>query len=227
MQLIFETARGFLFAILLTRKGTIQNIENTLLAIKWDSYLEQHVKKCILGSGDALTERDLDISMIYHIIRKAFILKTYEIPTNGYGKEPSAYDLRLGDDIERCRLLRNNLCHNTSASMSENDFKVMGKDLKDILHRWSNETGMKFVEEVDRVVNRNFTIKEVNETVDTFITDVQEAAELGLCDEAEETMKNIQIMVRFRQSVKHPCRVNMKNAICLTRNVNTYTLLKK
>ena len=203
VRLIFETARGFLFAILLARTetGTVQDIAKILQALKWDDNLEKHVKTCILDSGDELTEGDLDISMIYHVIRKAYILKTEEKPTKGYGKEPGARDMLLGDDIERCRLQRNKLCHSTSASMSENEFKNMEKDMKDIFHRWSNETGMKFVKQVNRIVESSLTIKDVNEIVERFITDVQEAAELGICDKAEETMKNIQAMVRFRQSL--------------------------
>ena len=196
VHLIFETIRRFLFEILLSRKGTIKDIEITLRAKTWDIALEKHIKGCILGSGEELKERDFDINIIYHIIRNAKILDPCDEPTKGYGNEPSAYDLRLGDDIERCRLLRNKLCHSTSASMTENDFITMVTEVKDILHRWSNEIkdGIEFVREADRIVNSSFTIKDVNMTVSKFITDIKNAAQLGTCEKTE-IMQSIQIMV--------------------------------
>ena len=213
VQLIFETARGFLFSILLARKGTIQDVVNTLQVIKWDANLEKHIKTCILRSGNELTEQDLDVSMIYHVIRNAKVLETLEQPTKKYGKEPGPSDLRLGDDIERCRIQRNRLCHSTSASMSENEFKDIEKILKDIFHRWSNERGigMKFLEEVDRVVNSNLTITELKDTLDRFFTAVKVEAELekrlapfwkvNKNRTKKKKMKNIQTMVSFSQSV--------------------------
>ena len=196
VHLIFETVRRFLFEILLSRKGTIKDIEITLMTKTWNVALEKHIKGCILGSGEKLTERDFDINIIYYIIRNAKILDPCDEPTKGYGKEPSAYDVRLGDDIERCRLLRNKLCHSTAASMTENDFITMVKEVKDILHRWYNEIkgGMELVREAEKVANSSFTIRDVNVTVKKFITDIKFAAQLGTCEKTE-IMQSIQIMV--------------------------------
>ena len=179
VQLLFEPVRGFLFHVLYSRKGTMKEIEKTLGALLQGKKLESqenHVRKCLLGQlkpGEELNEDDFDNSLIYNIIRNAYILDASDVPTKGYGKEPEPADQSLGDDVERCRILRNKLCHKASASMTKRDFDGMVKDVKDILHRWSNETGTKFLDEVDKVVNSDLTLKEVNEAVDKFIADVK------------------------------------------------------
>ena len=99
-----------------------------------------------------------------------------ETPSKGWGAEViDATDMRLGDDIERIRILRNKLCHTPMAVMTQTDFTSVVKEMKDIMHRWSNETGMSFVSDIDKVVNNTFTITELNKIVNNFITETQRA----------------------------------------------------
>ena len=87
------------------------------------------LETCMLGQlkpGEELNKDDFDNSLIYNIIRNAYILDPSDVPTKGYGKEPEPTDQRLGDDVERCRILRNKLCHKAYASMTKRDFDRHG-----------------------------------------------------------------------------------------------------
>ena len=209
VQLLFEPVRGFLFHVLYSRKmkdmNAIKTTLEVLLRVKKLGTLENHVRNCMLqqlSPGDQLTEDDFDNSLIYIVIRNANILSASEAPSLGYGKEPQPTHQRLGDDVERCRIFRNKLCHKVSASMTKSDFDGMVKDVKDILQRWSNETGTQFLDTVDKVVKSNITIREVNEAVDKFIADVKGMPGSEKCDE-EKIKQNALYMVCSKGNVQN------------------------
>ena len=191
VQLVFETGRHFLFDILLLRKGSIEAITITLRIIQWEKHLQKHVKICLLGSGRQLSVNDFDITMIYAVIKKGHILGHKEVPTKGFGIEPEPSALSLGDDIERLRILRNKLCHSPFACMTQREFDVMKKDVKDIMHRWSNETGMGFLDRVDKVVDTSLSNTEVINIVDKFIKDVKQASAQGACTTSVMHIRNM------------------------------------
>ena len=97
------------------------------------------------------------------MIRNGNILDAYEYPSKGWGKEPDAHAMRVGDDIERIQHLRSKLCHSTFADMTESDFNSFTKDAKDVMHRHSDETGMTLLSDVDTVVNTVLSAAQVYE----------------------------------------------------------------
>ena len=155
--------------------------------------MKTHVNDCLLESGRNITEDDFDTSMLYFMLRNGHILDVNENPTRGWGNEPGVYDMSVGDDIERVKLLRNKLCHSSSAAMTERDFNSFIKDAKDILHRHSNETGMALVSDVDEVVNTSLTVAKVNEIREQLIAEIKRTSDE---DTHEETVQ-IQAMVIF------------------------------
>ena len=201
VQIVFEIGRSFLFKILIIRKRTMEELTITLGAVKLDGQLKNHVQRCILKAARKVTPDDFDMSIVYAVLRKGQILDGKETPSKGWGKEPiEANAIRLGDDVERLRILRNKLCHGPLASMTLGDFDAIVKEVKDVAHRWSSEIGMKFLSDIDRVVNNGLTISDVNKTVDKFITEIKRAAAQGTCEMSE---MNIQTMVTFKTFLFH------------------------
>ena len=148
VQIVFEIGRQFLFQILLSKKGTMEAIRMLILAIRWEREDRRKVH-VILESGRAITADDFDISMLYHIIRKGKILDRPEVPRLGWGREPEAHSVCLGDDIERLQKFKVQLTHSGTASMEQNDFDLLVSEVKQILHRWYSMCGTLYVD-VDR-----------------------------------------------------------------------------
>lgn len=74
-----------------------------------------------------------DVTLLYTLIRN---LCSLPCPAQGWGKDPKTTDIQISDDIERLRLFRNNyFAHATSAEISENDFKNIWSDLKQVIKR--------------------------------------------------------------------------------------------
>ena len=176
VQIIFDIGRKFLFTLLLLRKGTIEAVKITLGVLSWTGRMKSHIQDC-LNSGRNLTEGDFDTSMLYFMMRHGQILDSGEIPSKGWGKKPDPDALRLGDDIERIRLLRNKLYDSHSAAMTEGDFNFFTKEAKDILHRWSNKTGMALLSDVDVVVNTSLTVAKINQIRENFSTEMERISE--------------------------------------------------
>ena len=192
LKIVFEIGRTFLIKILLLKTSTLVNVTDTLKRIKWKGRLQWHVDHCILKPGRKITEDDFDLSMVYNIFRKGNILDSEtEFPTKNWGREPiDARAMRLGDDIERLRILRNKLCHSPIASMNQTDFDLLVTDVKFILRRWSNDTGMGFPD-VERVVDNRLSISEINKIMDTFISDMKLAAAQGTYEVGELHIQNM------------------------------------
>lgn len=56
-------------------------------------------------------------------------------PSQNWGIEPRAPDTKIGDDIERLRLSRNNILHSTSTRMPDGDFEALWMYLKSPIQR--------------------------------------------------------------------------------------------
>ena len=180
IQIILEIGRTFLFRLILQKK-TIDDLKVTLwaVAVKWEGQLQTHVQHCLLRHDRNLTSDDFDTSLSYNILRNGCILDDTEKPTKGWGKEPGPRAMTIGDDIERIRLLRNKLCHSPFAAMTQYDFELFTKEAKDIMHRWSNETGMDLVSAIDDVVTSRLTVDQVTALQERLIEDAQCAVAQG------------------------------------------------
>eukprot|EP00105_Crassostrea_gigas_P015053 XP_011431932.1 PREDICTED: uncharacterized protein LOC105331445 isoform X4 [Crassostrea gigas] len=90
---------------------------------------------------------DFDVTLLYTLIRNlssASLNPTSLNPTKGWGKVPDSSHMRIGDDIERLRLMRNKFAHANSAGIPEAEFQVLWNDLKSVIPRiqtFMNSTG--------------------------------------------------------------------------------------
>lgn len=74
-----------------------------------------------------------DVTLLYTLIRN--LCPSLE-PTKGWGIEPDARDTKIGDDIERLRLLRNNcFAHAYSAKIPDDEFEDLLKNVKSVIQR--------------------------------------------------------------------------------------------
>lgn len=74
-----------------------------------------------------------DVTLLYTLIRN---LCPSLKPTQGWGLEPNDTDTKIGDDIERLRLLRNNIyAHADSTEISDGDFNNLWNDLQSVIQR--------------------------------------------------------------------------------------------
>lgn len=70
--------------------------------------------------------------LLYTLIRNLCPSLT---PTQGWGNEPMDTDTEIGDDIERLRLFRNSYAHGEFTEISDNEFRTLWIDIKDVSER--------------------------------------------------------------------------------------------
>lgn len=73
-----------------------------------------------------------DVTLLYKLIRN---LCPSLMPTQGWNVEPLNTDIRIGDDIERLRLFRNNCVHGSSTKILDSDFEDLWKNLESVTLR--------------------------------------------------------------------------------------------
>ena len=79
---------------------------------------------------------ECDITLIYSLLRNLTPTSTSVCPTAGWGKQVSAGDMALGDDIERIRELRNTMYgHVATTSLPDSMYNHHMQVLYDICHR--------------------------------------------------------------------------------------------
>lgn len=81
---------------------------------------------------------DFDVTLLYTLIRNlcaASLNPTSLNPTRGWGKVPDSSHMRIGDDIERLRLMRNKFAHANSAGIPDAEFQALWNDLKLVFQR--------------------------------------------------------------------------------------------
>lgn len=90
-------------------------------------------KKCCLKSSKVPDYSKFDVPLLYKLIRN--LCSTLE-PRNKWGSNPTKYDLCIGDDIERIRVIRNAyFAHTESAEISDDDFKKLWHNAKCVINR--------------------------------------------------------------------------------------------
>ncbi|XP_062593388.1 uncharacterized protein LOC134254867 [Saccostrea cucullata] len=107
--------------------------------------------------------KNFDISLIYMLIRN--ICSMIPKPTKGKwgGKNmPAAGEMRLGDDVERIRIIRNSLtAHVSSASTSQTEFDDTWLMMTHICQRLEKFTGKKYLDDLNSI--QKLTLKEEEE----------------------------------------------------------------
>lgn len=101
--------------------------------------------------------RKFDVTLLYTLIRN---LCPSVKPTKGWGTQPDDADIQIGDDIERLRLFRNNYYgHASSATISDDDFTKMWKDLKSVINRIQStkKCSVDYEDELIKIERAKFT----------------------------------------------------------------------
>lgn len=73
-----------------------------------------------------------DATLLYTLIRNLCPSLT---PTQGWGNEPMDTDTEIGDDIGRLRLFRNSYAHGEFTEISDNEFRTLWINIKDVSER--------------------------------------------------------------------------------------------
>lgn len=88
---------------------------------------------CDIPPPDVPDYDAFDVTLLYTLIRN---LCPSLKPTKGWGIEPDARDTKIGDDIERLRVLRNNcFAHARSAKIPDDEFEDLLKNVKSVFQR--------------------------------------------------------------------------------------------
>lgn len=95
------------------------------------------LKICFLSPPDLPNYNQFDVTLLYTLIRN---LCPSLSPTLGWGKKPRTTDIRIGDDIERLRLFRNNYAHTNSTEIPDDEFENLWKNLKSVIQRCQSFT---------------------------------------------------------------------------------------
>ncbi|XP_062576275.1 uncharacterized protein LOC134238178 [Saccostrea cucullata] len=87
------------------------------------------------ASGSAVESSLFDVPIMYKLLRN--FGNNVPPPTNGWGKEPNVGQKNQGDDIERIRKYRNQLCHNqfNTQNMDDDDFVFYREELTQAILR--------------------------------------------------------------------------------------------
>lgn len=115
------------------------------------------LKLCFLPPPLIPDYSKFDVTLLYMLIRNLCPSLT---PTRGWGLEPNALHITIGDDIERLRLFRNNFAHGESTEIPDYEFRALWTNIKDVSQRihtytipWSHYN---YKEELSRIESLKF-----------------------------------------------------------------------
>ncbi|XP_061169576.1 uncharacterized protein LOC133178940 [Saccostrea echinata] len=106
----------------------------------------------LLGNAKNVGFKDFDISLLYKLLRS--ICTRIQKPTNGWGGNtmPAEGDTTVGDDIERIRLIRNNLFgHVSSASTSLTTFNNYWTIISEVCRRLQTCTAKNYLDALNNI----------------------------------------------------------------------------
>ena len=93
-----------------------------------------------------------DITLLYTLLRN--LCTGITKPTNGWGKDtmPQNHEMTIGDDIERIRLVKNNLqSHIATTDIDDSDFEDLWKVLRDLCSRFDQQYSKTYTDELDKL----------------------------------------------------------------------------
>lgn len=132
-----------ILTIFIQPTGLDQAIQNCdpLLKGKYKLNPDQ-MNTCCYNSRNYPDYSNFDITLLYKLIRN--LCPSLE-PTKKWGNKPDCKQLKVGDDIERIRYLRNSeiAAHSASAEISDDKFKVLWSYVKCIIQRCQQYTTSK------------------------------------------------------------------------------------
>ncbi|KAK3083934.1 hypothetical protein FSP39_005610 [Pinctada imbricata] len=108
--------------------------------------------------------QNFDISLLYVLLRNVCtclgVPQTSDLapPTKGWGKDPTATDINMSDDIERIRILRNEIYgHLPQASIPSLEFNDVWRKLQDISQRMQAITGSDYPGKLGNILSMQLT----------------------------------------------------------------------
>ncbi|KAK3088865.1 hypothetical protein FSP39_024757 [Pinctada imbricata] len=96
-------------------------------------------QKLLISQAHVAGYKDFDITLCYTLLRNVKVpnKSRFPAPTRGWGNQPLATDTTLSDDIERLRILRNEMfCHLPHPSIPIVQFTEIWTQLADICSRF-------------------------------------------------------------------------------------------
>lgn len=126
----------FSFPLMLTSLLELQKYNPLKLT---DTLVSQHRSKMSKQTAESISSlnecniSNLDAIAAYTILR---LMSKVPSPSNGWGHEPKNNQVRVGDDIERIRYLRNNFIHMRSTKVPQNKFMTFFTEAKYIAKRF-------------------------------------------------------------------------------------------
>lgn len=90
-------------------------------------------KLCLINHPDY---GKFDVSLLYTLIRNLCSSCSSLKPTQGWGNDPQAADVNIGDDIERVRMFRNKYqAHNVKIEFTDSVFESIYSDIESAIKR--------------------------------------------------------------------------------------------
>lgn len=109
-----------------------QRIDSSPTNVKYFLQKEQ-LKNCFIPPPGLPDYNEFDVTLLYTLIRN--LCPASLIPTRGWGKDPYSSHVKIGDDIERLRLMRNTFAHFNSAGISDAVFRPRWNEFKSVIKR--------------------------------------------------------------------------------------------
>lgn len=114
-------------------KDLHHKIQSCSTLMNGDKKLDPYqVGMCLLRQTIRTDYSDFDVTLLYKLIRN---LCPGLKPTKGWGSKPYVNDTKIGDDIERIRVLRNESGHLKSPLISDSEFQRCWTELKIVIER--------------------------------------------------------------------------------------------
>ena len=159
-----------------------------------------------------------DLTLIYNVIRN-YCKENIPVPTNGWGQHFGG--VNVSDDIERIRILRNDVCaHITSASIKREVFEVHFQTLRDVCYRMDTMHG----EFLEKSSSKSY-LEQLNNEIKTSATESSELTNYilemrMLYQQSEDINKELSAKVLHLES-------NVEKLICTTEDALQFQCINR
>lgn len=158
---------------LITIKEPPQRLSHDVTNSKYLSSNLRPDERFLINNVTTKGYADFDIPLIYKLIRNLNLLQSP--PTNGWDSlsAPSVGQITPGDDIERVRRFRNEICHRGNAKITDTDLSQFFTQFKAIASRLETYLGKQPGEFVNKFINLETCCMD-EETRNVYITRFEE-----------------------------------------------------
>ncbi|XP_062578842.1 uncharacterized protein LOC134240779 [Saccostrea cucullata] len=147
----------------------------------------------LLKTASSSGYKNFDISLIYMLIRN--VCSKIPKPTKGkWGGNslPSVGEIRVGDDVERIRIIRNSLtAHVSSASTPQTEFDATWSVMSDICQRLETFTGKKYLDDLNSIQKLNLKEEDEDAIIEKVKMESQYEMMKAVMSDVKEIKKNM------------------------------------